>query len=419
MPSPTNRLYLGLFGLAALPRVVHLLVARPSFDLYHWSVADVLLQQGIIGDEQGPSTEFDPLYPVFLAFGRLVLGDHPMPIQALQIAVDSLGAPLLYRLTEILSGRRRAALLAATLYACYPLLIHHSVIGDVGSLLSVLLMAFACMAVSATSPRRATMAGVCLGLAVLTRVTVMPIVILAALVLVRTHGVRSALVFALTAAAIVSPWTIRNYSVNGALAPTRVGVSFLHGNSRYAAALLPKYNTDLLGDYLTTVAAKRRPDLLHRSAAAELDEYYGRLGWQEATARPAATASLWLAKAVYFFWPRLVPSHVRTPDSRITLLEDDAVRVDNSPPRPVQEEIAYTVSYGLVAAAAVAGVWRRRSLLGRDLVLWSIACTFVAAAVMYLPATRLRVPMEFVLLFYAAVAFDALMPKRGVQPLEA
>ena len=57
-------------------------------------------------------------------------------------------------------------------------------------------------------------------------------------------------------------------------------------------------------------------------------------------------------------------------------------------------------------ALAVAGVWLRRRDIGRDAILWCVVVTFVAAHALYFPTTRYRVPMEFVLLFYAAVALD-------------
>jgi hypothetical protein len=406
-------LSLGLFGLAVLPRVLYLLVARPSFELFHWDVATDLLQYGAIRDAVGPLTEFDLLYPVFLALGRLAFGDRPVAIQLLQIAVDSLGAPLLYRLTETLSGLRRAALVAAALYAFYPLLIRHAVVGDDAALLSVLLVGFSALAISATSARRGAIAGLCLGGAVLTRAAVAPIAVLAAGAVALTRGMRPALALSLTVVAIVSPWLIRNYVVSGSLAPTRGGINLLHGNSRYTAALLPEYNLDLLVDPYATLVAERRPDLLGRAAEAELDRYYAALAWEEATARPRETANLLLAKVAYFFWPRLVPARVWTPETRITLFEDGRVHVSDSPPRPIHDQAAYTASYVVMAAAALAGIWMRRRILGRDLVLWCIVCSFVIMAMVFFPATRLRAPMEFVLLFYAAVTVDALLPKRG------
>jgi hypothetical protein len=39
-------------------------------------------------------------------------------------------------------------------------------------------------------------------------------------------------------------------------------------------------------------------------------------------------------------------------------------------------------------------------------ILGCVLATFVVAHAVYFPATRYRVPIEFVLLFYAAVTFD-------------
>jgi hypothetical protein len=55
--------------------------------------------------------------------------------------------------------------------------------------------------------------------------------------------------------------------------------------------------------------------------------------------------------------------------------------------------------------AAAAEFYMRRRDWRRDALLWSIAATFVLVHAVYFPATRYRAPMEFVLLFYAAVAF--------------
>jgi hypothetical protein len=108
----------------------------------------------------------------------------------------------------------------------------------------------------------------------------------------------------------------------------------------------------------------------------------------------------------YFFWPRLMPSRIMTADTTITLEEGGAVQVSNSLPRPVLDEIAYSSSYIVVFVAALAGIWRRRRVLKDDAVLWCVLVTFVAVHVAYYPATVYRVPVEFVLLFYAAVGLE-------------
>jgi uncharacterized membrane protein len=46
----------------------------------------------------------------------------------------------------------------------------------------------------------------------------------------------------------------------------------------------------------------------------------------------------------------------------------------------------------------------RRRDWRRDAILWSNAAVLILVHVVYFPATRYRAPMEFVLLFYAAVA---------------
>lgn len=405
---PRRWLCLGLFGLAALPRVLYLLLARPAFDLYHWALADNLLQRGLIGTDDVKSTAMDVLYPIFLAGARLLSGDRALFVQLLQIAVDSAGAVGLYFLVDALTGRRRAGLFSAALYAFHPLLIRHSVVGDEFSLLSVLLIAFAYTVVTGVTLRRAAVAGLCLGLAILTRFTVAPLVVLTAALFTVTRGATAALVFVLAAVAVVSPWMIRNYAVNGSLWPARSGLNLFIGNSTYTAAVLPDYNIDVLGEYSVDVVARNRPELLDPTAEMELDRYYMTLAFEEVRARPLRALRLVLAKAAYFFWPRLVPSRLRLPETSIVLLDEGQVHVENSPTRPISEEIAYTASYMLIAAAALAGMWVRRSRLRRDAILWCIVLTFVTISAIYIPATRYRVPMEFVLLFYAAVALDAL-----------
>ena len=100
------------------------------------------------------------------------------------------------------------------------------------------------------------------------------------------------------------------------------------------------------------------------------------------------------------------------PRTRRILLAGTDVHVENSPPRRRGHQVIYAVAYVPVLALAMAGVWLRRRDLGRDAILWCVAVTFVAAHALYFPTTRYRVPMEFVLLFYAAVALDRWLRRR-------
>ena len=104
-------------------------------------------------------------------------------------------------------------------------------------------------------------------------------------------------------------------------------------------------------------------------------------------ASPEWFVKLW--NIAYFFWPRLVPVRVWTPDSQALFGADGRVQVTNSPKRPVLDDLAYSVSYGVVAVAALLGMWVRGFDMKRDAVLWCILITFVAIHAIYFPANSI------------------------------
>ena len=113
-----------------------------------------------------------------------------------------------------------------------------------------------------------------------------------------------------------------------------------------------------------------------------------------------------MRNVLYFFSPRLVPYHEPTAATTIQLGKDGTFTVQNSPTRPAVDQIVYAISYTPVLALAVTGVWLRRRDVSRDAILWCVMATFVVVHAVYFPATRYRAPVEFVLLFYAAVTLD-------------
>jgi hypothetical protein len=83
--------------------------------------------------------------------------------------------------------------------------------------------------------------------------------------------------------------------------------------------------------------------------------------------------------------------------------------VEFSVPRRGSEIAAHAVTSLLLLVGGVAGVYlRRRELLRSDTILWAIFGTFVVVNAIYVPATRYTGPMQFVLIFYAAVAMARL-----------
>jgi hypothetical protein len=101
--------------------------------------------------------------------------------------------------------------------------------------------------------------------------------------------------------------------------------------------------------------------------------------------------------------------------------DDGQAIVHGATLRPLRDRVIYTTSFVPVLVLAVAGMWLRRRCAGHDGVLWCVVITFVAVHAIFFPATRYRTPMEFVLLFYAAVAIEALAGRwtRVSSPLPA
>src|SRR5213076_1681507 len=56
---------------------------------------------------------------------------------------------------------------------------------------------------------------------------------------------------------------------------------------------------------------------------------------------------------------------------------------------PVLDDLAYSVSYGVVAVAGLLGMWVRGFDMKRDAVLWCILITFVAIHAIYFPANSI------------------------------
>jgi hypothetical protein len=171
-----------LFLAALVPRLATLALTRPSFYGVAWELSDDILVRGELGIQGTPRTDFEPLYPLFLAGARLMTRSA-LGVQVVQAAVAALGCVMLYGLASVLTGSRRVAIVAGLLYATYPLLISHSI--DLGetALTVTLLLAFAWAFAIVTGIRGAAVAGACLGLVVLTRATMLPLLVIGFLVL--------------------------------------------------------------------------------------------------------------------------------------------------------------------------------------------------------------------------------------------
>ncbi len=401
---------LALFVAAFVPRLVYLFLMHPPFQFEHWDMATSILRYGTLGYDGRPTTRFEPLYPLFVAGLRDLMGDRVLPAQVVQVAVGSLAAVGLYHLTEALTSSWKAALAAALVFAAYPLSIRHAADGTDTTLMGTLLVFYCLAFVRARTEREMAVAGLWLGLATLTRSMALPILAASTVALLWQRRPRQAVALAVLALACYAPYAARNYSLNGTLVPTRTGINLYVSNSRYTDALVPEYHADVLEGRAREliVAAGLPPDLPTPAIERQRDELLTRIAWERMRERPVAAIARRFEYLGYFFSPFVVPLRDSggTPD--VQFGPDGTVSVEDAPVRSPWVRAIYTLSFTPVMAFAIVGAWTRRHAIARDAVLWCVIGTFAAMHSIFFPATRYRTPVSFILIFFAIAGARAI-----------
>jgi 4-amino-4-deoxy-L-arabinose transferase-like glycosyltransferase len=408
--SPALKTVLLLFALAAAARAVYLFIYQPSLESYYLVLGDSLASAGVLGFGGVSSAAFEPVYPLFLAAARLMFGDRIVLIQLLQVVVSAAGAVLLYSVTRTFTSSAQAATIAGALFAVHPLLVKQASAASDLPITTTLLAAFALAFVRIRNLRGAALSGLILGITVLTRSMVVPVVALAAgILLVRGQG-RHAVALALTAAAVIAPMVARSYMLSGSLIPTRSGVALYVGNSPHSASLLPTYDLDLLEREAYERFIRAHPDVDpdHPEFDAEFDAFLTRQAFAHMSERPWATLRQKMLNVAYLLSPRISPYETFDVTTRVRIEGNTVVGVEGSVPRHWLEIAAYAVTSTVLLVGCVAGVYLRRRELRRDAILWAIFGTFMIVNAMYLPATRYTGPMLLLLIFYSAVAIARL-----------
>ena len=356
------------------------------------------------------STDFEPVYPLFLAAARLLSGDRDVLTQVLQACVAAAGVVPLYFLTLRLTASHAAGTWAGALFAVHPLLVRQASAASDLALTTTLIAAAALAFLRIRDVRTAALAGVMIGLTVLTRSMVIPVLALATAVLLFRRQPQHAAAFALTAAVLIAPMVVRNYLVSGSLSVTRSGVNLYIGNSPHTAALLPTYDLDLLEPEAYEVFLQVRPGVSpeHPRFAAEFDAFLTRRAIAHMREDPLATLRQKMSNIAYLLSPRITPYQVSGPETRLRHDRDGVVRVHGALPRARVEIAAYAVMMLVLLVGCAAGVYLRRRQLGRDAILWAIFTTFTIVNALYVPATRYAAPMQLLLMFYSAVALARL-----------
>lgn len=187
-----------------------------------------------------PTAATPPLY-IFMLAGLYGLFHSPAVVRLVQAGLGALGCVIFYRTLRKLSDDATAAA-AAALLAVYPLLAYLAGLHLTENLFLFLLLLVLWQAVRVVEQptvRRAAWLGALIGLAALTRAVFVAFLPFLIVWTAGVWGLRSPIgyrVFGIAlacAAAVIVPWTIRNYVVLGAVIPVQgnAGVVFWAGNN--------------------------------------------------------------------------------------------------------------------------------------------------------------------------------------------
>ena len=230
-----------LAAIAATVGVYTPAVLEPADDSrIHMAIVQSLLAGHGFQWNGAPTAATPPLY-VFLLAGLYGLFHNPAAVRLMQAGLGALGCVIFYGTLRRLCDDVTAAA-AAALLAVYPLMAYLAGLHLTENLFLFLLLLVLWQAASVVerpTVRRAAWLGALVGLAALTRAVFL---VFLPFLIVWTAGVwgfrgpigyRVFGVALVCAAAVIAPWTVRNYAVLGAVIPVQGngGVVFWAGNN--------------------------------------------------------------------------------------------------------------------------------------------------------------------------------------------
>lgn len=230
-------LFLCVFFVALTVRFLAVLLLPIETWEYEIIAKNFLEGKGFIYPQLGVNyrSYCEPLYPVFCIFVYLLTGHDVFVLVILQAVFSALIAVVIFFCAKKLFGRK-AAFIAGILAAFHPGLIAyttklHPLTFDALFIGLALLATF--NLAENFCRRNLIIAGLVNGMCVLTRPTILIFMPFALFFILRKkkiefrRGLIYAIVFFVSAAAVFSPWTIRNYLVQKKFVLTRSGMPFV------------------------------------------------------------------------------------------------------------------------------------------------------------------------------------------------
>ncbi len=328
---------------------------------------------------QGIPTAFRvPLYSIFLA--GVTLGHKAFwPIVIAQSLVGAgtvIGAALLARQMFRGPAGAKAAILAAAITAVYPYYVVHDTAIQETSLYTLLTLAAVLVLRQAASAGRVAsgaLAGLLLGLDVLTRATIAPVALLVPFWLVWRKQARAGVVCALLLFLTVLPWLWRNYLLTGIpTLTTETGIELWTGNNGFLFRYYPQESSDLSKAAALAALTPQDQQQLRLLANNEVltDRWFLHKGLDYMRSHPWQTIINGFRKnAAAFSW---LPS----------------------PRRGLLIDLVNAFSYGPVMLLGLWGMWRRRSLWREDSLVYALFVAFVMVTAVFWAHTSHRVHLD-------------------------
>jgi 4-amino-4-deoxy-L-arabinose transferase-like glycosyltransferase len=336
--------------------------------------------------ETKPTTNIPPVYPCFVALNIILFGDNSfLVIEIIQALVSAAFCFTLYLISKRIFGRRSIALLSAVMAAFYPSLIYHaafiwSTIVFV-FLITVLILLFIKIA-ERPNLINIILCGFVMGFTALTDPAILPYYPLVILWLFFNFNskklfiVKKISIMILIMAAIIAPWTIRNYLVFNKiiLIKSNIGYNFWIGNNPYATGssmISPE------GDYSDIIRDIADKDEVDKS------RYFVKVAVANIMSDPLEFSKRCLRKFTYFWW-----------------------RIENKIGGNWEKYTAIMYfTYGIPLFLSVLGIflsWKDRKYCS---LIWLLFFSFSAVySITHCGNYRYRLPVEPFILIFASVA---------------
>ena len=444
--SPARRLLLILFVMALLVRIIYGVIEPNPYqgtigkesisDAIEYDIlARTLASGGGYGYYPGEPTAFrNPLLPMIAAGVYLFTGPHPVAVQILMILLGALIPPVLFALARQFV-EPASALLAGVVAIFYPSLVVFSVsfMTEIPFALLVLLTLLCWSQISLTTHGRWSLVivgGVFLGLALLTRSNIIPLLGLWVLYLLidggreRWRNIARFAVLCIIAFLVTLPWSLRNYRVFGEWA----GVATNGGYTLWQRYnFLPPDGTidsrqdvqqELQRIYLdckTKIEAGEDPAEVGRPIMAQtVRGYLLRLG-SDQQEYVHSFDGLNEAQVDRRLFSEALSAMVKFPvRSSIKMIKNTIKYWDpHHDPDPIHRYRPYNLAFGIMAPFMIWGIVLSKAQRRRFILLYLTIFAFWGVSAFFLLVERYRLPIECIGLIFSATAVMTLLRRPG------